>query len=214
MDDAGKHKGGEWLLVSHDPVEFSAIDRCLLTCPDCCSSTAADIHSTTSTSIDDVDSKIDIDKLVLYKFEPFILHVEARDLGCAKRLVTAAMDSGFRNSGMLVSDTRIMVQIRHTMRIDAPVAVVCEEHGQPRLLVSRAYLQLLNRMTAEKFAENRRRMETLRLAIEKCLAGGDLLARSSSSNNNNNNNKETKEERRQRKREEGLKRQMSLNRNV
>lgn len=33
------------------------------------------------------------------KFEPFILHVQCRDLDCAKRLLTISSDTGFRNSG-------------------------------------------------------------------------------------------------------------------
>lgn len=58
------------------------------------------------------------------KMEPFILHVECRDIPSAKRMHQVAISSGFRNSGMSIGTTdRNIVAVRSTIRMDIPCIV-------------------------------------------------------------------------------------------
>lgn len=179
-----KQKGGEWLLVSHDPIEsVQQTDLLNDLCQDC-------------SSCDDFNS----DELVTFKFEPFVLHLEARNLECGKSMLTCALNAGYRNSGMIPSNNRTMVQIRHTMKLDVPIGFKCKQHNRLCLLVTVEYLDLLFKLSVEKFGENFKRMNVLTSAIEALLCPV----------NNNEDKEESKEERRLRKRAEGLERQRML----
>ena len=58
------------------------------------------------------------------KMEPFILHVECRDIISARRMHQTAIANGFRNSGISISATdRIIVAVRSTLKMDIPCIV-------------------------------------------------------------------------------------------
>jgi tRNA wybutosine-synthesizing protein 3 len=171
-------KGGEWLLVSHDPLSQSTdwlrtVLGGLAVCRDC----------------------LQVTKLatVTFKFEPFILHVEADSLAHGQRLLGAALQAGYRNSGLvLASDQqRVMVQIRHTMKMDIPLGLRCQ-HGVC-LLVDTKYIEWIVRKSNEMFETNVKRTLILQSEISEMFTRID-----------NSTKSESKEERRERKRREGL----------
>ena len=59
----------------------------------------------------------------VFRMEPFILAVEAKDMQAAQRFIRTARQAGFRESGATVGDTegptqRIMVGIRCSIRLE------------------------------------------------------------------------------------------------
>lgn len=100
---------------------------------------------------------------VFFKFEPFILHVQCRSLEAARLLLTTALDAGMRNSGIVLGRHKIMVGIRMTLKIEAPVAM------DDRVLVSDDYLKLLTDLGNQMFAENTERTERFFTALQLAL---------------------------------------------
>ena len=105
-----------------------------------------------------------------------VLHIECRSLQRAEELVKLAMSAGFRNSGM-ITGTRYMVQIRHTMHLDAPVAVwgqtttsTSTSTLRPRPLVSVLYLKVLLELGNQKMKVNQRNIVRLQYAIQDLFA--------------------------------------------
>jgi len=118
--------GGGWLLVSHDPVSPAQVIDALRELPEGLGLTA-------------------------FKFEPFILHVRCRTLFAARTLLTAAVAAGYRNSGLMAGQ-RLMVAVRSTLHLDAPVAM------DGRSVVNDTYLTLLATLSTQKFHENAARI--------------------------------------------------------
>eukprot|EP00759_Apiculatamorpha_spiralis_P003949 PhF_6_TR12242/c0_g1_i2/m.19381/K15450/TYW3; tRNA wybutosine-synthesizing protein 3 len=80
----GVEKGdGGWLLSSHDPVKPE----------DVCAS--LDPFPATGN--------------VMFKMEPFVMHVLCRDVEAAHRLVIASLAAGYRNSGAIPGKKKVMV---------------------------------------------------------------------------------------------------------
>jgi tRNA wybutosine-synthesizing protein 3 len=135
---ATKQKGGEWLLVSHDPLPVPESDDAL--------------HRLLFGTTRLIPTITTQQPLVYFKFEPMILHIQCRTLEHARRLVDIGMAAGFRNSGMITTSKRHMVQLRHTMHLDVPIGVVCT-HGIS-LVVPDTYLHMLVRLGNTKMQEN------------------------------------------------------------
>ncbi|XP_077580313.1 tRNA wybutosine-synthesizing protein 3 homolog [Stigmatopora nigra] len=88
------------------------------------------------------------------KFEPFVLHVRCRRLDDAQFLLSAAVQSGFRNSGITLGKTgKIMMAVRCTHGLEVPLS------KQGSVLVSQEYIQFLIEIANEKMEENLRRIE-------------------------------------------------------
>jgi tRNA wybutosine-synthesizing protein 3 len=95
-----------------------------------------------------------------FRFEPAILHVVARNLAAADRMMKAALASGLKRSGMQsAKGERIMIEILGTERIDVPVA-----EGS-RVLVSEDYLSFLVSVANEKYSENLKKIRQLEREI-------------------------------------------------
>lgn len=173
---ASKKKGGEWLFVSHEQVnatdERENIFNKFTKCHEC-------------------PKMLTEGPLIYFKVEAFILHVEAADLDSARTLVDVAMQTGYRNSGILTSSKRHMVAFRHTMRIDAPIGHRCP-HGLNVLWVDFEHLNSLFDLASIKLNENFDRMNLLLESLRSKFAFKEHV--------------ETKEERWARKREQGLQR--------
>ncbi len=107
---------------------------------------------------------------VFFKFEPFVLHVQARSLAAGRRLLAAALQAGMRNSGMLLGRHRLMLAVRMTLKLEAPVAL----DGQ--LLVADDYLQLLVRLANDMFAENASRTERFFQQLRRSVEGREMEA--------------------------------------
>ncbi|XP_039140160.1 tRNA wybutosine-synthesizing protein 2/3/4 isoform X2 [Dioscorea cayenensis subsp. rotundata] len=127
-----KARGGTWIFISHDPADpdflvdllFGARDR-----------------------TDDAGGEM------VFRFEPLIVAVECRDIDAAQALVSTAIASGFRESGITNAGKRVMVAIRCSIRLEVPL-------GQSgALLVSPEYVRYLVGIANEKMEANRRRTD-------------------------------------------------------
>ncbi|XP_027507344.1 tRNA wybutosine-synthesizing protein 3 homolog [Corapipo altera] len=130
-------KNCTWLLVTHDPC------------------TKGDVMTALEKSTGDV----------VFKFEPFVLHVLCRELQDAQLLHSVAVDSGFRNSGITVGrGGKITMAVRSTHCLEVPLS------HKGRLMVSDEYIEFLVHVANQKMEENIRRIERfhkgLQLALE------------------------------------------------
>ncbi len=91
---------------------------------------------------------------VWFMHEPTIIHVVARTLDGASKLVDLARNNGYKKVGILsYKDERILVEICGTERIDAPVA------DQGRVLVDDQYICYLTDLANRKFKKGRDRLK-------------------------------------------------------
>ncbi|KAM9000490.1 tRNA wybutosine-synthesizing protein 3 homolog isoform 1-T1 [Sarcophilus harrisii] len=100
------------------------------------------------------------------KFEPFVLHVQCRQLRDAQVLHSAAVDSGFRNSGITVGKRgKTMLAVRSTHGLEVPLS----QRG--RLMVTEEYIDFLLKIANQKMEENKRRIgrfyNCLQLALKR-----------------------------------------------
>ncbi|AAS54445.1 AGL045Wp [Eremothecium gossypii ATCC 10895] len=179
----GKGEGGRWLFVSHDK-ELVRGWR------------AAHDLDWDAARAGDGDSN---GRFMLYKFEPFILHVKCRDFAAAARLLRVAMACGFRESGI---GSNNLVGIRISIKLDVPIGRLDESTDRLRMFVSPEYVDLLDELAVGKFMENERKMQELYEAIDEEIIRGLPVPVTSKDDD--------KARRRERKRREGLERQRQL----
>lgn len=169
---------GRWVFVTHDPKELPRW-------------------------YDSVDFKFQYEgyeltsntRYLLYKYEPLILHVKCRDTHLATALYTTAMNCGFRESGI---GSNNVVAIRISIKLDVPFGYLEEQLEALVSFVAPDYLEVLTKLSEDRFKENFRKMDQLHRAIAT-LAKDPILAKSE-----NETAQETKEERRLRKMQLGL----------
>ena len=126
-----------WLLVSHDPINMEELKTALSS-------------STGNASL---------------RFEPFILHVSCETMKWAKPLHTAALESGFKNSGLTISKRGgITLAMRNTLFLEIPLT------AKGKILVSDEYLAHLVNVVNEKFAANEKCIEKLSNKINMVVA--------------------------------------------
>ncbi|KAM9910559.1 hypothetical protein OXX69_004364 [Metschnikowia pulcherrima] len=130
----------------------------------------------------------DATRYILYKFEPLILHVKCRDSASANLLYSTAMGCGFRESGI---GSNNIVGIRISIKLDVPIGYL--QHDALISLVSSEYLEIITRLSLDRFEENFRKMNQLEAAIKQMKREEVKV-------------EETKEERRLRKMREGMER--------
>ena len=102
------------------------------------------------------------------KFEPMVLHVQCADLEAARRLHLAAIDSGFKNSGLSVGKKKIIAAIRSSHSLEVPIS---DEKGN--LIVSEQYLRFVVKLADDKLALNFQSIERLRGNVEKALSSSE-----------------------------------------
>lgn len=166
----GKGLGGHWLFFTHNPAELVPQWR---------------------KGLHDYEHVCNVSegtprRYVLYKFEPFILHVKCRDHATARALFSLAVSCGFRETGIGSNDN---VAIRISMRIDAPIGYL--EGTKIHHLANAEYLAELDAMALELFAKNNQRINQLANALKRFET--PLSPK-----------RETRQERARRKREDGL----------
>ncbi|XP_029815593.1 tRNA wybutosine-synthesizing protein 3 homolog, partial [Manacus vitellinus] len=129
-------KNCTWLLVTHDPCA------------------KGDVMTALEKSTGDV----------VFKFEPFVLHVLCRELQDAQLLHSVAVDSGFRNSGITVGrGGKITMAVRSTHCLEVPLS------HKGRLMVSDEYIEFLVQVANQKMEENIRRIERFYKGLELAL---------------------------------------------
>lgn len=98
--------------------------------------------------------------LVWFKYEPAILHIVAKDLEGASKLVNTARNSGFKKVGVIaLKEDRYAVEVSSTERIEVPVA------GDGRALVDEGYLRYLVGFANEQFRAGMNRFKRLEAAF-------------------------------------------------
>ncbi|XP_041126266.1 tRNA wybutosine-synthesizing protein 3 homolog [Polyodon spathula] len=90
----------------------------------------------------------------VFKFEPFVLHVQCKQLEDAQLLHSVAINSGFRNSGITVGKKgKIIMAVRSTHCLEVPLS----HKGQ--VLVQEEYIDYVVQVANRKIEENRKRIE-------------------------------------------------------
>ncbi|CAF90696.1 unnamed protein product, partial [Tetraodon nigroviridis] len=89
----------------------------------------------------------------VFKFEPFVLHVQCRQLQDGQLMHSVAINAGFRNSGLTVGKSgKIMMAVRSTHVLEVPLS----RNG--RVLVDEEYIHFLSQLANQKMEENVRRV--------------------------------------------------------
>eukprot|EP00980_Cylindrotheca_fusiformis_P008402 scaffold1776_cov106-Cylindrotheca_fusiformis.AAC.1 len=118
-NNSGKGTGG-WLLVSHHPIESSELEQCFPPV------SAKDASTTTDDGSDDASAAASAAATIIpwiFKLEPLLLHVAANSLPRGRQLLQLALELGFRESGLVISDARVTVAIRgHSLALAVPLA--------------------------------------------------------------------------------------------
>lgn len=201
----GKGYGNKWLFVSHESVPISTSNE---------DSNADDASLHTLFGLEDRNSPEQKlpgkgGRLIKLSFSPLILHILCSDLRAAKPLLAAAINAGFRESGvhsLKALDepaTGVMVGIRTAgLVFETVVGYVDEsgEHERYTSCVSEDYLRMCLDAVNERFTWNVERKERLRKELRT------ITARSIK------DQREDKDVRRERKRAEGLQRQRDTER--
>ncbi|XP_006831094.1 PREDICTED: tRNA wybutosine-synthesizing protein 3 homolog isoform X1 [Chrysochloris asiatica] len=100
----------------------------------------------------------------ILKFEPFVLHVQCRQLQDAQLLHSAAIDSGFRNSGITVGRKgKTMLAVRSTHSLEVPLS------RKGKLMVTEEYIDFLLNIANQKMEENKRRIERFYNCLQRAL---------------------------------------------
>jgi tRNA wybutosine-synthesizing protein 3 len=168
---------GRWLLVEHRTVTAEELSAALVgaSAPtDPAAATGANGDGRGASQFSQLGGT-----LITFKLEAPILHVQCRNLESATRLLSVAVRSGFRESGIVLSSsTKVMLGIRttaNTMELpfaQRPAADPITAGGAPadnaaaaRLLFPATYVAFLAEHSAAKFEANQRRTEALLAAF-------------------------------------------------
>ncbi|KAF7531706.1 hypothetical protein G7054_g8644 [Neopestalotiopsis clavispora] len=192
----GKGGGGNWLFVSHDPVEVEQ------------GKDLRDVFGINDTEVAETSTTgaEDSTRLIHFKFEPMILHVLTASPEHAQLLLRCGLQAGFRESGALnlVAPTgepvTPIVAIR-TMGLGLESLVGIQKGNQIQCTVSSEYLQTLHAISHERFAENTKRIQRFRSAV---------LEASQPPKKKDGTEWEDAAARRERKRAEGLRRKAEM----
>ena len=95
-----------------------------------------------------------------FRFEGFVLHLEANNLENAKKILQVGLACGFKNSGIVVGK-RFIVGIRGTIKLDSPIT------KDGKYIVSNEYVQLLADLSNSKFEENQKRIDSFHEGVNQ-----------------------------------------------
>lgn len=141
-------KGGKWIFSSHDPPQDQEFAKAI------------------AEFLEDDENKERLD----LRFEPFILASECRNLEIGKRLVQAGLESGFRESGLVIGNDRFTATIRSSSKMEIPVC----QNGV--LLVSNEYLEYLTILIRERFKTNTAKIQKFHKTIMKLFPENESTA--------------------------------------
>ncbi|KAM3075931.1 hypothetical protein ACMFMG_006556 [Clarireedia jacksonii] len=209
----GKGAGGKWLYVSHDPLAVDILES---------KESTQSLHellgmrrdSHTAFQMRAGDKTSDV-RWVRFKFEPMILHILTASLSQAQKVLTAASQAGFRESGALnlvaaagSEGATPMVGIRSMgLALQSFVGVYDEQAGEARCIVDETQLSILLRVANDRFVENTKRIERFRTLLREICGEGAMEKRRIGEDGGE---WEDAEVRRERKRAEGLRKAREL----
>ncbi|KAL6945459.1 hypothetical protein ACO0QE_002915 [Hanseniaspora vineae] len=201
----GKGDGGEWLYITHNVDEVTGWLQKVQT------SERAIRFLSQDNKVETENIDMTTKRLILYKFEPLILHIKCRNFETASRLYNVAMGCGFRESGI---GSNFNVALRINIKLDVPIGYLNEADGSLQFIVPEVMLQnVLDPLTILKFKENEAKLNELYIKINTEIIQKetkDQVSKESSPRESSVYAQETKEERRVRKKQEGLARQLEL----
>jgi tRNA wybutosine-synthesizing protein 3 len=129
----------QWLYVTHGQADLTAIFDCL-----------------------EQRSK-DID-MVSIKFEAFILHVICRTLEAAKVLLNIALECGYRNSGLVISNQgKFTLAVRSTHALEVPIII------GGHLCVDQDYITKIVSIANEKMTANMAKIDKFNACVDNKL---------------------------------------------
>lgn len=121
-----KKKQCEWLYVTHDAAIKEEV----------------------------INSLKDCKGSAVFKFEPFVLHVQCRNLECGQQMLKAALISGFKNSGIVIGrKANVIVAVRSTQSLEVPLVHLGEQ------MVSHKYVEFLVDIANNKLEDNQTRID-------------------------------------------------------
>ncbi|KAL7581077.1 hypothetical protein ACA910_005880 [Epithemia clementina (nom. ined.)] len=155
VDGSGKGGSGGWIFVSHEKIEAQALLEAL------------DSNSNTENSDRDYpgkknDNLLTMTRMMSLRFEPMLLHVAAANLERGQRLLQSALQLGFRESGLVVTQSRVTVAIRsYSLALTIPLFA----YSGP-LQVSHEYLTAFVQEANARLATNFSRIQQLYNAFQ------------------------------------------------
>lgn len=126
--DGKTKKDANWVFVSHDKITFVKLKSALKKMPK---------------------------QTLWFKFEPLILHVCCDSLESAEKILESAKSSGFKHSGIMNLKGRVIVEIRGTDFISAPIAF------SGKMAVSDSFLKKLLKEANAKMKKNELKIKNL-----------------------------------------------------
>ena len=129
----------QWLYVTHEQADLKTVLECL-------EQRSKDIE------------------MISIKFEAFILHVICRTLECAKVLLNIALECGYRNSGLVMSNQgKITLAVRSTHALEVPIVI------GGRLCVDENYITQIVSIANEKMTANLAKIDKFRSCVNSKL---------------------------------------------
>ncbi|KAF8864624.1 hypothetical protein BDZ45DRAFT_568245, partial [Acephala macrosclerotiorum] len=198
----GKGGGGRWLFVSHDPIKKEEGNNWV----EVLGMKRGDVE-TLQEQMGDVMER----RLIHFKFEPMILHVLTASLQHAQKVLSAALQAGFRESGALnliasgAEPATPVVGIR-TMGLTLESVIGLERDGVEICMIPEWQLQNLVEISNQRFVENTKRIERFRVLLKEM--GAEVAKKQGE-----NGDWEDAQARKERKRAEGLERAKALKQN-
>ncbi|XP_059317523.1 tRNA wybutosine-synthesizing protein 2/3/4-like isoform X1 [Lycium ferocissimum] len=127
-----KSKGGQWVFISHEKTQPHVILSLFFP----------------------LNKSIQLNDTLVFRFEPLIIAVECKDIESASFLVSLAISSGFRESGITsVSKKRVIIAIRCSIRMEVPLG------DSDKIMVSPEYVEYLVELANDKMETNRKRTD-------------------------------------------------------
>ncbi|XP_069029377.1 tRNA wybutosine-synthesizing protein 3 homolog isoform X1 [Embiotoca jacksoni] len=103
------------------------------------------------------------------KFEPFVLHVQCRNLENAQLMHSVAVDSGFRNSGLTVGKTGKIITVRFETAVRSTHGLEVPLTHEGKLLVEHEYIHFLTQTANQMMEENIRRIHRFYQNLQSAL---------------------------------------------
>ena len=145
-----KQKGGEWLMISHNYINHHSIENAI-------NSYKNKILQQNNTPNVSISNFMEIS----LKFEPFILHIECKDIDSAKQLLTVSRQTGLRESGINAISNRIMLRITFNLKLEVPLfygdkkQIKCDENEEFILPnIHKKYVEMLTNIANNKMKHN------------------------------------------------------------
>jgi tRNA wybutosine-synthesizing protein 3 len=133
-NEHAKKFDSKWLFVSHDKVTLQMIKKPTKALPK---------------------------DLIWLRQESFILHICARTIEAANSMLNLAKAAGFKHSGIMSVNKRIMLEIGGTENMDVPIA------DKGRLLVDYKYIGFLVKAANSKMQANRQKLKRFQALVRQ-----------------------------------------------